>query len=119
LLSKTILPPFARQRASDRHQAHAVVRLEDGQADAGQVERLRAFQFGQHGGGAGRPHPGARGRVAAPVMEAPLAGAVGLDHVDAGQALRQALHAAGDDALAFPARPASRSDMPSVPSPVT
>jgi hypothetical protein len=36
-------------------------------------------------------------------MEAALAVGVGLDHVDARQAIRQALHAGGVDALAFPA----------------
>ena len=75
-------------------------RGEDGEGDAGQVDRVEAGKLVKLGSGTGEQ--GARRALGAPVAEEALAGRVGLDGVDARQAVGAAADEAAVDALLLP-----------------
>ncbi|MNS91059.1 hypothetical protein D3C72_1251340 [compost metagenome] len=75
---------------------------QDGQADAAHVDKIALAQGGENGLALGLRQPVAGGGVAAPVGERALAVGRGVDEIETGGLLSQALHPVGVDALLLP-----------------
>ena len=73
-----------------------------GQADAAHVDKIALAQGGENGLALGLRQPVAGGGVAAPVGERALAVGRGVDEIETGGLVSQALHPVGVDALLLP-----------------